>query len=85
MKGKGGAPIKLQEKIGYGHGTTTGYSTDGAVFMTIDVKGPKGEPMQTMLQWPWKTALEVAASIEKAAKMAKSEAENGRPDSKRVN
>ena len=46
---KEGTTENLQKKIGYGHGTTVGYSVDGMVFMTIDVEGPDGAPMQTML------------------------------------
>jgi len=86
MKGTKVTPENLQSKIGYGHGTTVGYSEDGVVFMTVDVKGPNGEPMQTMLQWPHDIALGVSASIAKAAEAAKKEAEsNGRSDSNRVN
>lgn len=40
----------IQESIGYGHGTTIGYTDNDTVFILTDTKDADGRPMQTLLE-----------------------------------
>jgi len=53
----------LQEKIGYGHGMTFGYTDDGVVWMSADSKDPEGKPIQSVYSWNIDQATKISASI----------------------
>lgn len=40
----------IQAKVGYGHGTTIGYTENGTVFILTDTQDPDGRPMQTLME-----------------------------------
>ena len=61
----------IKQQVGYGHGTTVGFSEDGLVFMTCDYKNEDGKPMQAIFTWDPKRATQIATSIVKAAESAK--------------
>jgi len=61
---------KIKEQIGYGFGTTIGYTEDGNVFIVSDTKGPEGRPMQSVMEVPPSRAREIAGSLVKAADTA---------------
>lgn len=59
------------DKIGFGQGTTVGFTDDGFVFVVVDTKQKEdGRPTQTQLLFRPERARAFANSIEQAAMKA---------------
>ena len=61
----------VMDGVGYGNGTTTGFTTDGKVFLVIDTTAEDGRPMQTMVDFSPTRAEELATSIAEASRSAR--------------
>ena len=62
---------EIQEAVGYGFGTTVGYTNDGTVFVVSDNKDEDDKPMQTITEFSPERAEGLAKSLNKAAKDAR--------------
>ena len=68
-KGAIGADLQtIQEQVGYGHGTTCGYTDLGTVFILTDTHDPEGRPMQTLIEMKPDRARAFIKSLEEALK-----------------
>jgi hypothetical protein len=61
----------IQKQIGFGFGTTIGYTNNGTVFVVSDNTDEDGKPMQTITEFTPKRAEEIAKSLKHAAKDAR--------------
>ena len=62
---------EVEKKIGYGLGTTIGFTLEGTVFYVSDTKGPEGEPMQIFAEVSPARAEEIATALADAAVSAR--------------
>ena len=61
---------EIRKTIGYGFGTTVGYTNDGTVFVVSDHNDEDGRPMQSISEFAPSRARGLAKSLIQAAKDA---------------
>ena len=62
---------EIQQQVGYGFGTTVGYTNNGTVFVVNDNKDEDERPVQMISEFSPERAEDIAKSLTKAAKEAR--------------